>query len=350
LLAKSWIGISDQRRNTGFPIQVLFEAAGRTMSGSGITVIIAHYAPAFNCEMYRNLLKETIESVRRQIIQFNVEIIVCDDGSSWSGDLSRGEEITEYGFNDMLEKQALSDLNVDRYLILPDVGLYRGTALKHRAMETAKYEQIVVLDDDHPFIRIDSLAKYNQYLEKYEFVRGRVIGPTGIPQLYFSPNAQGTNYGLRKTLYSRIGGFGQYLFTNGYGEDNDLLWRIYRELNADKSMPRRACYAGEIVTRDKASSRWAARSMNIASNVMSALGPNGGYPSFVADFVHEYGVHPSRNDARSKYKWVEIPSGLSFFSEFMYGLLYLWHAPQLFRKKLAGLKRRIRSRLETENK
>jgi|GEM_PF-6866363 len=300
--------------------------------------------------MYRNLLKETIESVRRQIVTFNAEIIVCDDGSSWSEDLALKDEITEYGVQDIHEKKSLSDLNVDRFLILPDVGLYRGTALKHRAMETARFEKIVVLDDDHPFIRTDSLSRYYDYLEKFEFVRGRVIGLTGIPQLYYSQNAQGTNYGLRRKLYRQIGGFGRYLFSNGYGEDNDLLWRIYRELKADVSKPRRACYAGEIVTKDKASSRWSARSMNNVPNVLSSLGPNGRYPSFVADFVNEYGVHPSKNDARRKYKWVEIPSGSSFISEIIYSLVYLRHTPQVFRKKFEGLIRHIRSRLETGNK
>jgi cellulose synthase/poly-beta-1,6-N-acetylglucosamine synthase-like glycosyltransferase len=131
-------------------------------NSNGISVIIAHYAPPINTNYYRNILKKTIHSIRSQKVDFDVEIIVCDDGSAWSGSLATKKGITELDESQIKSSDLLNDLDVNRYLLLPDSGKYLGIVLKHHAFEIANYNKIVVLDDDHPFIRNDSLSRYNR--------------------------------------------------------------------------------------------------------------------------------------------------------------------------------------------
>lgn len=293
----------------------------------GISVIITHYAPPINTNYYRNILKKTIHSIRSQKVDFDVEIIVCDDASAWSGSLAYERGITELDELQIKSSDLLQDLDVNHYLLLPNSGKYRQTVLKHHAFEIAKYNKIVVLDDDHPFIRNDSLSRYNKYLERYEFVRGRVIGPTGIPQLFTSKNAQGTNYGLIKELYYSFGGFADYLFENSHNEDIDILWQIYKKLTETYPDQKKACYAGEIVTKDLASNRWVERSENTGLEELRSSGEST-YPNKdpnVDRFIAMYGVPPHDNPSRNKSLWMEIPSLKSWISELKYISLHYYY-------------------------
>lgn len=326
----------------------------------GLSVVIAHYAPSGTAVDYRALLLQTIGSVRIQQTPFPIEIVVCDDGSAWSKDLCSTQDVTCYDRRVKPVPHLLDDLDVDRYLVFPDVGLYRGVQLKQSAILGSLYPKIVVLDDDHPFLRVDSLRRYFEYLDRFAYVRGRVIGPRGLPQLFLSRNAQGTNYGIRKELFEHFDGFGKYLWNNGYGEDNDLLLRIYRTMKMIPSF--RACFAGEIVTRDLASNRWLARSAAGESETAKNLHliPHERYQGFVHDFQRAYGVHPySRNASRNKCGWVVIPSIASLLSELKYVPLFIMYYPaeQFLRLKAVWsrggavlLFRKIWSRLIRRNK
>lgn len=312
----------------------------------GTSVIISHFAPYQNAEKYVGLLRKTIHSVRDERSVFPVEIIVCDDGSYWSRDLNNGEDLTVFGKEEIKQNELLKDLDIDLYLHLPDRNRYRGIILKNKAIELATYSKIVILDDDHPFLTRNAISKFSSYLDKYWYVKGRVIGPTGIPQHYFSKNAQGTTYGFRKELYEKVGGFSGYLYENGYGEDNDILWKFYQYLYPAYGR-KSSCFAGDIVTRDLASNRWADR----AASAMLLTGEvldnqiNLRHESFVRDFIREHGINPFRkNPARIRHRWMEIPSTASFLSELKYLVIYffcipeiLWSTLQRIRKK-GGIK------------
>ncbi|MDP2365902.1 MAG: glycosyltransferase family A protein [Ignavibacteria bacterium] len=295
----------------------------------GLTVIIAHYAPGGNTEKYRSLLKKTIDSIRNQNVDFSVEIILCDDGSTWSKEINRNENISELDKLSIQNCESLNDLNIDKYLGLPDCDKYRGVVLKQRAFEIAKHDKIVVLDDDHPFIKKKSLKKFYDYLDDYEYVRGRIISPVGLPQTFFTKNAQGTTYALRKSLFNEFGGFGKYLYENGQGEDNDILWRIFSKLKEKYGTEKRACYAGEIITKDLATNRWADRAIiaNLADLKIAKIVANKNNPKFVQRyerFYNEYGVDASNNSSRKKNIWMKIPSITSLFSEIKYSWIYLF--------------------------
>lgn len=290
-----------------------------------ISVIIAHYAPINRCDFYFSLLKRTVESVRHQNYKDEIQIILCDDGSNWSKELQISGDINI--LNKPFINNKLRELDIDIYLALPDVNLYRGIKLKRKAFELAKFNKIIVLDDDHPLISKESLARFDYFLNNYKYVRGRVIGPRGLPQLYLSKNAQGTTYGLTKDSYNEVGGFGTYLDDNGIGEDNDILWKMYCKYK--DSFPKMACWAGEITTRDLASNRWAERAdFNIS----------GGYEvryqrevAFVNKFKQIYGIHPRfKNPSRQKRKWVEIGSKKTILYEIIYTIIFIIRYPQEF--------------------
>ena len=275
-----------------------------------ISVIISHYAPPQKTRFYRNILKSTIDSVRSQEVDFDVEIIVCDDGSSWSESLSKHDGITEFGHKEINSCSLLNDLDIDQYLLLPDIGAYQVVRIKHRAFELAKYDKIIALDDDNPFVRNDSIRKYNIYLDKYEYVCGRLKSSTekgSVPRLFLSKNAQGTNYGIRKNFYFSFGGFPEFLFSNSTGEDDVLLWLVYSELK--NLRPRKACFAGEIETQDLITGRWVSRnqsSKSVLKEMCRSL----------------YGIDPNRNPSRNKLTWMELPSGQSWRSEGRYFFKY----------------------------
>jgi hypothetical protein len=277
-----------------------------------ITVIISHYAPPLETRFYRNILKNTINSVRSQEVDFDVEIIVCDDGSAWSRSLSTNDGITDFDRSKIKSCSLLDDLNVDRYLLLPDVGNFRKAAIQHRAIELASNEKIVMLDDDNYFIKKDSLARYYTYLDKYNYVCGRLIGPPqngSVPKLYLSKNTQGTNFGLRKELYFSFGGYPEFLFINSMGEDDVLLWLIYSKLKELYPNEKKACFAGEIETQDLITGRWVSRnqsSKSVLKEMCRSL----------------YGIDPNRNPSRNKLTWMELPSGQSWKSEGRYFLRY----------------------------
>jgi len=277
-----------------------------------ISVIISHFAPPGETNYYRDILKKTIYSIRSQEVDFDVEIIIGDDGSEWSRSLPTKSGITEFSRTQINSCDLLSDLDIDKYLVLPDVGLYRGVMIKHRAFEVSSHEKIVVLDDDSPFLRSDSLAKYDSYLGKYHFVCGRLRSSLvngNIPRLFLSRNAQGTNYGIRKKLYLSFGGFPEFLFQNGTGEDDVLLWLVFSKLRELYPHEKKACFAGEIETQDLITGRWIPR--------------NQSSKSFLKEMCRSlYGIDPNRNPSRNKLTWMELPSGQSWISEGRYFFRY----------------------------
>ncbi|MHA1381750.1 MAG: glycosyltransferase [Candidatus Helarchaeota archaeon] len=293
----------------------------------GLTVIIAHYSPAGVGDKFRNILKKTINSIHNQNVDFDVEIIICDDGSDWSKSLAVNKDISEYNVEQIKSSLVLQDLKVEKYLILPDADKYQAIKLKHRAFEIAKYDKIVVLDDDHAFLRKDSLVKFNKYLERYEFVRGRIIGPSGIPKLFWSRNAQGTTYGILKSLYFEFGGFAKFLFENSTGEDVDILWQVYAKLKEKYPTEKKACFAGEIVTKDLASNRWAPRSMKSDFCIIKNSLTINKCEVFNKKFYALYGCNPDRNLSRKKSEWMELPSTESKLSELKYNIIYLLYTP-----------------------
>lgn len=199
-----------------------------------VSIIISHFAPQVNCDKYFNLLKTNIQLIRNQKFDKKLEIILCDDGSYWSGILfekTNEDRIVEMDRKEIITNDLFKSLDVDKYYGLPDINKYRGIILKEKAIINARYEKIFILDDDHHLSSLSSLRRVSVYLDHYLYLKGRIIGPDRIPQTFFSRNANGTTYGFRKSLYHDCGGFSRFLLLNGYGEDNDIQFRFFKYLS-----------------------------------------------------------------------------------------------------------------------
>ena len=129
----------------------------------GISVIIAHFAPPGSGEIFRDILKLTIASVRNQLIEFDLELVLCDDGSGWStkefAEIEPVGDLVDLVAGNVKKFSCLRDLNIDRYLYINSGNNYWAIRLKDLAIRTAKHEKIVILDDDH-------LAKLLVYFEE----------------------------------------------------------------------------------------------------------------------------------------------------------------------------------------
>jgi hypothetical protein len=294
-----------------------------------LSIVIAHYTPREQLDKYVRLLKDNIDNLREQVIDTEIEIILCDDGSYWSKDLfttTNESEIVVMEKDSIKTSEIFDQMAIDKYYGLCDVNRYRGVLLKDFAIRNARFAKILILDDDHIFQSKHSLYKISTYLDKYEYVKGRVIGPDGIPQLYLSKNAQGTTYAMQKSLYLESGGFSRYLHDNGYGEDNDILYRIYKVITNNEKY--KGCFAGDVVTKDLASNRWAGRAETDKKLYEQQLQiAKDRKITFIEDFIKMFGVHPFKNKSRIRYTWLSIPSIHTYYYELVYTFIYLLYLP-----------------------
>lgn len=303
----------------------------------GVSIIIAHYDPDGKTTFYRNILKRTLQSICNQVYDDQIEVILCDDGSKWSTNHLNTIEFVHYQKETIQQTEWLNDLEIDQYLYINSANNYWAIRLKHKAFTLASYDKIVILDDDHPFMSNKAIQRYDAYLNKYDFIRGRIIGPTGIPHLFASRNAQGTNYGLKKDLYFKFGGYGDYLFENGYGEDDDILWNIFTTLtNSGKDLyPRRAGFAGDIVTKDLVSGRWLPEDINKKRKETKQKGRPPHVTCFIEQFTERYKTPPNQNPSKNRKLWMKWPSKRAKRSELYYTPIhYLLKIPVWWNKKL----------------
>jgi len=277
-----------------------------------ITIIITHYSPPENSDHYKSVLANNINSLRSEKIDFPMEIILCDDGSEWSKDLIQGDDIYIIPDLKKIQNKYLTLLDVDLYLRIPSGRDYKCIMLKEKAVELSKYENILFLDDD-TILNRNALNRFKHYLNKYEYVKGRIINTDSMPNTFFSKEVQGTNYAIKKKLYKEFMGFSKYLFLDGFGEDDDITWQVYNTLEKRRSNKKLACFAGDIIGKDLETERW---SQGYKGKKVSVR-----RKEFEDNFISTHGVNPNNNKSRHKKLWMEIPSIRAFTYEIIFILL-----------------------------
>ena len=152
-----------------------------------LSIIIAHYFPKESD--YDNPLQKTIEEIEKQLLGNEVEIIIADDGSSYTNqiinDYTKKIEIK----NDsrdiyMLEgeklKVMLNSINLNssiikRWIYLPKFikCMSKARALNY-ATQFTQNDNLLFLDDDNYFISDNSINNLLNLFNEYDFIIGQI--------------------------------------------------------------------------------------------------------------------------------------------------------------------------------
>ncbi len=293
----------------------------KTECKARIAVIIAHYAPE---PKFREVLKETIGRIRAQDFEGRVEVAVTDDGSQWSRDLVQPDEMHRvFDARQIRGTSELADLDVEWYIAGCDSDRYRKAELWNLAVQLTTADNLVFLDDDQAFASADALRLYNLYLQHYAFVVGRIVMPGEIYRTYYDTMVQGANFGMSRALLDRVGGFTPRASDWGRGEDSEVFWKVYRALSTTGAGERKACYAGDIITRDRCSGRWGQCV--------------GGPEVFRKGFLELHGVDPLDNASRNKPGWMAHTSQFPFLMELGYTMRNtMWRLRTVFSSRATG--------------
>ena len=232
-----------------------------------LSIIIAHYCTERPSKHYDSFLK-TLKLIRSQSNNLKIEVIVADDGSSYSKNISQ-KFSKKIAINDnerymyYLEGSKLSnwlnsfELNkklISKWIYIPKTKLCMSKArLWNYATKLSKSENLFFLDDDNYFISDNSLQKLLHLFEQFEVIFGQIKDQSGRLRNFSSNRVQGTTIGIKKQTLKFAGGFGSWTEEISCGIDSDLWIKLY-EYHKLKTI--RACYTNQIQTYDSCSKRW----------------------------------------------------------------------------------------------
>ena len=231
-----------------------------------LSIIIAHYDPG-NLPDCLNSFHKTLAEISAQKVDYEVEIIIADDGSVTHQDIqSLGSPITDQDERTIyqLEGNALAtwkrenDFNyssISHWLYLPKIEPMMSKArISNIAIAKTSSENLFFLDDDNYFISKNSIEAVINLLKKYHLVFGQIQDKSGRLRPYSSRRVQGTTFGVKKETITEAGLFGEWTETVSCGVDSDIWWKLYQYF---QNYPHfKACYTPQIQTRDSCSKRW----------------------------------------------------------------------------------------------
>ena len=261
-----------------------------------VLFLIQSYIPKVKHDEYFFIFKNTINSIKQQKIDdsLQVNIVITDDGSDYLKDFI--DNNVDINF---LSKESLDiikskyDLDIDEIVSTSESNYFRKADLFNFYLKQkgSKYDLIIFLDDDHNFIRNDSLEKFiKHYNTGYNFIIGNLYYP--IHHLYdIDSTCQGTTYAMSYDALKRINFFNEKVKEWGFGEDADIFYKSY--LATQKNIIK-AIFDTNIITVDNISSRW-------SNCIKTAGGIEEGIKKF--EQYHNVDYH---NCIPSKKLWMDI--------------------------------------------
>tara|TARA_B100001094_G_C18177658_1_gene798830 strand:- start:20 stop:871 length:852 start_codon:yes stop_codon:yes gene_type:complete len=235
---------------------------------NNLSIIIAHYYPK-NSE-YENPLIKTLETINNDYkLNKNLEVIIADDGSSYSNaimnDYSTKIKI-ENDFRDIfvlkneklelfLKKNSINYSFIKGWVYLPKLVKCMSKArVLNYAYQFSKNDKLLFLDDDNYFISNNSVQNTLQLFNVYSFIVGQIKDNKGRLRPFSSNRVQGTTIAIKKDILNDIKGFSEWTEEFSCGIDSDLWIRVYNYFNSKNSI--KACYTNQLSTYDSHSKRW----------------------------------------------------------------------------------------------
>jgi len=227
-----------------------------------LSIIIAHYFQNLTLE---NPLIKIISIIEKQNFN-NIEIIIADDGSNYTKKyISKNYEMINksrevYFFEDDGLKKILIDNNIKstrikRWIYLPkEVKCMSKARVGNIAAKSASSKNLLFLDDDNYFISNDSICNLLKLFKNYHFIVGQIKDKDGRLRNYNSHRVQGTTIAIKKDIFLKIKGFGEWTEEFSCGVDSDFWIRVFNHFSENKKL--KACFTNKISTFDSYSKRW----------------------------------------------------------------------------------------------
>ena len=200
-----------------------------------LSIIISHFIP--KKFQSKNPLFKTLDIIKNQTKNFKIEIIIADDGSFYTNNIlnnfSRKDNIKDdirdvYYLEDKELLNFLSTLNIENHLITKWVYLPKliNCMAKARTMNFAaqisQCNHLLFLDDDNYFISKNSIFNVIELFKEYDFIVGQIKDNNNRLRKYESNRVQGTTIGIKKNIFNKINGFGEWTEEFSCGVDSDL--------------------------------------------------------------------------------------------------------------------------------
>lgn len=228
-----------------------------------LTIVIAHFKPK---DLADNPLIKTINKINQQKKEFNVEIIISDDGSlynfSFLDDYSRIKKFKNENVyileNKKLEKFLLSqNLNLDgisKWIHYPKINNSMNKAfITNCGVDLSQSDKLLFLDDDNYFISNNTIDELIKLFNNYDLIFGQIKDNNNRLRSYESHRVQGTTIAIKKNVFNKVGGLGEWTSEFSCAVDSDLWIKLY---NYSKEFNLKGCYTNQISTYDSFSKRW----------------------------------------------------------------------------------------------
>ena len=231
-----------------------------------LSIIIAHYDPGDHPSCIESFHK-TLNQIESQKGDYEIEIIIADDGSATHQDIqSVGSIISDSDKRTIyhLKGNILSNWkrenhfdysSISHWLYLPKIEPIMSKArIGNAAIAKTSSDNLFFLDDDNYFISENTIDTMIKLLQKYHLVIGQIQDNNGRLRPYSSNRVQGTTFGIIKHHIVNAGLFGVWTEKVSCGIDSDLWWKLYHYFQKYHHL--QACYTSDIQTLDSCSKRW----------------------------------------------------------------------------------------------
>jgi len=230
-----------------------------------LSIIIAHYYSEIS-DAY-NPLQKTISNIEKEEFNGSVEIIISDDGSQYSKDIINFDsKRIEYNKRDLyilegqelntfLKKNNFKSKYISKWVYLPKEKKCMSKAkVVNYGTKLARYNNFLFLDDDNYFISKNSINNLFNLFFKYSFIVGQIKDNNERLRSYNSRRVQGTTIAIKKEIFNKVNGFGEWTEEYSCGIDSDFWIKIFSIFDKNKNYL--ACYTNQISTYDSYSKRW----------------------------------------------------------------------------------------------
>ena len=277
------------------------------MNNYDLSIIIAHYLP--NKLKYSNPLIKTLNLIAEQKENFNIEVIIADDGSNYTKHIqSNYDKIIENNksdrkiyyiesdkINDLITNLKLKNNLIKKWVYLPkDKQCMSKARVINASVKLSNSSNLLFLDDDNYFISNNSISNLLNLFKQYDFIVGQIKDNNNKKRSYHSKRVQGTTIALKKNIFYNIKGLGEWTEKYSCGIDSDLWIKLYQYYCNNKF---KSCYTNQISTFDSFSKRWGKYTKFL------------GYFKLKKEFYNLYGCKNYRNKrhnlSRDKKLWIE---------------------------------------------